>query len=120
MSSFLADEDFPLASVAVLRAVGHDVTAIREIASGSADVEVLAQAVLDQRILLTLDHHFGRLIFREALPAPPGVVFFRYDPAPPREKPAADLLRLLSDREAPIEGHFVTLDRRSVRRRRLP
>lgn len=120
MTPFLADENMPGASIRRLRATGLDVASVREETPGIDDPAVLARAVQDGRILLTLDKGFGRLIYLERLRSPPGVVSFRSDESPARDGPAVDLLRLLADPAVPIEGFFVTIDRHFVRRRPLP
>jgi predicted nuclease of predicted toxin-antitoxin system len=52
---FLADENCDHAVVPGLRAAGHDVVALSEVASRSVDREVLDQAVREGRILITED-----------------------------------------------------------------
>ena len=52
---FLADENFPRPSVAVLREAGHDIQHIGDIAGGSADQDVVARANESGRTLLTFD-----------------------------------------------------------------
>ena len=74
---FLLDEsaDYPLA--AFLRGVGHDVTAIaHDYPHALTDRQVLVIAVNEARILITNDHDFGELIFRQHL-AHHGVILFR-------------------------------------------
>lgn len=51
----LADENVPRAAVPALQKAGHDVVWIRLSGPGSPDSEVLAQAVRENRILLTFD-----------------------------------------------------------------
>ena len=58
---FLADENFPGAAVAALRAAGHDVAWIGMEAPGGSDPEVLARAAREER-MLTFDKDFGELI----------------------------------------------------------
>jgi predicted nuclease of predicted toxin-antitoxin system len=58
------------ALVASLRAAGHDVSYVAEVASGMTDEEVLKLAQDEQRVFLTEDKDFGELIFRFRLPAP--------------------------------------------------
>jgi predicted nuclease of predicted toxin-antitoxin system len=62
--NFLADENFPVPSVTLLRSNGHDVASIREDSRGASDEAVLRRAVIERRILLTLDRDYGELIFR--------------------------------------------------------
>jgi len=56
---FLADENFPGAAVAALTDAGHDVVWIGTTAPGLADVDVLARAARENRILLTFDKDSG-------------------------------------------------------------
>ena len=49
---FLADENFPAASVRALRAEGHDVAAVGETQSGADDSTVLRIAREQQRVLM--------------------------------------------------------------------
>jgi len=53
--TFLADENFPLRAVDVLRQEGFDVSSIREIQPGASDEWVLSLCVAEGRALMTLD-----------------------------------------------------------------
>ena len=75
---FLANENFPLDAVEALRSAGHDVDWVRTDAPGSSDPQVLQRAVADERVLLTFDKDCGELAFHAGLPAPSGVVLFRF------------------------------------------
>lgn len=55
----LTNENFPGDAVVVLRQHGHDVVWIRTDALGSNDVEVLARAQREERIVITFDKDFG-------------------------------------------------------------
>jgi predicted nuclease of predicted toxin-antitoxin system len=59
---FLADESCDFAVVRALRAAGFDVAAVSEDAAGSPDEKVIDLARAEQRILLTEDRDFGRLV----------------------------------------------------------
>jgi hypothetical protein len=76
---WLADECVDAGSVARLRAAGHDVLYIAEVAEGSSDAEVLRRAQAETRLLLTEDKGFGDLVFRSDMPVP-GAVLLRLDP----------------------------------------
>ena len=52
---FLANENFPLASVNLLREAGCEVAAVIQDSPGAKDSEVLKRAVTEQRIVLTFD-----------------------------------------------------------------
>ncbi len=65
----LANENFPEAAVAALRARGHDVAWVRTEAPGRSDREVLEWAQRENQILITFDKDFGELAFHSRLPA---------------------------------------------------
>lgn len=73
----LADENVPEPAVAALRAHGYDVVWMHEVAAGTPDLEVLARAQREQRVLVTLDKDFGELAFRHGAAAQCGVVLVR-------------------------------------------
>lgn len=75
---FLANENFSLDAVEVLRQSGHDVVWIRTSAAGSSDHAVLAQAQAEKRILLTFAKDLGELAFKAKLPASVGIVLFAF------------------------------------------
>lgn len=116
---FLANENFPLPSVLRLRQAGYDVTAISEDAPGAKDFEVLARASREQRIVLTFDRDYGELIYRLGLPAPFGVIYFRFDPITPDE-PAEQLIHLLGVPGLSLEKRFTVVERGQLRQRPLP
>ena len=84
----LTDENLNMRTVELLRNAGHDVMSVLDVAPGSDDREVLARSVSDNRILITLDKKdFGDLIYRQGLPAPPGLLLFRIPDIPPEAQP---------------------------------
>ncbi|MEE4275682.1 MAG: DUF5615 family PIN-like protein [Thermoleophilia bacterium] len=60
----LADEGVEAGVVARLRAEGHDLLYIAELAPGITDDAVLDLAAAEERLLLTADKDFGELVFR--------------------------------------------------------
>src|SRR5664280_2573276 len=74
---FLANENIPAVAVAALQAAGHDVVWVAVASPDSDDRQVLSQAAVEQRLILTFDKDFGELAFRSGLPAGSGV-----DPVP--------------------------------------
>ena len=115
---FLANENFPLASVYQLHEVGYEIAAIIEDSPGITDAEVLRRAVEEERIILTFDRDYGELIYRMKMPSPIGVVYFRYTPLTP-EEPAQHLQRLLHIDGISLEGKFTVVERNQVRQRPL-
>ena len=83
----VADENIPALVVEALRAAGHDVTYITEIAAGIDDDEVLERARALSAILLTADKDFGELAFKVRAPAIAGIVLFRLAGLAPEEIP---------------------------------
>ena len=116
---FLANENFPLKSVYLLREVGHNVASITEDSPGIKDQEVLQRAVNEQRIILTFDRDYGELIYKKRLPIPAGVVYFRFEPVIP-EEPARYLLTLLTADQLHWKGKFTIIERGRVRQKPLP
>ena len=72
----LADEGVDAPTVARLRADGHDVTYVAELAPGITDEAVLDLANAESRVLLTADKDFGELVFRMRR-VPVGVLLLR-------------------------------------------
>ena len=116
---FLADENFPLPSVRVLSSAGHDTAAVVLQSPGIPDERILGRAAREERILLTFDRDYGRLLYRHSLPAPGGIVYFRFVPSSP-EEPAQYLLALLERPELSLPGMLTVAERDRVRQRPLP
>lgn len=74
--TLLADESVARAVLEQLRADGHTVAAMAEIAPGAADTQVLAEADRTQAVLLTEDKDFGELVYRQGA-SHQGVVLVR-------------------------------------------
>lgn len=117
MLRFLADESFPGSVIAQLRAVGHDVVAVKTAMRGASDAEVLAAAQSQSRIVLTFDKGFGELAFRFGLPATSGVILFRLT----GQGPEIDNARALAAISTRVDwaGHFSTVTDSRIRIRAL-
>jgi predicted nuclease of predicted toxin-antitoxin system len=74
---FLANENFPLASVRRLRDAHYDVASVTEDAPGITDHEVLTRAQQEGRIVVTFDRDYGELLYRKGFSATMGIVYFR-------------------------------------------
>jgi hypothetical protein len=79
---------------------------------------VLALACSERRWLVTYVRDYGELIYSLRLSPPPAVIYLRQEPYPP-DRPAQILKDLLTE-PSKIEGHFVVISERSLRRRALP
>jgi predicted nuclease of predicted toxin-antitoxin system len=114
---FLADENFPLQALDVLRSEGFDVSSIREIQPGASDERVLALCAAERRALITLDKDFGEMAFQQRLPAASGILLFRIAPQDADEIARLALGALRS--RADWSGCFAVITRKSIRTRSL-
>ena len=64
----LADSNIAAQAVHALRAVGHDVVYLGERPVDPGDHALLAEAVVEGRIILTKDHDIGVLVHRDLQP----------------------------------------------------
>lgn len=75
---FVADENCAWAVIRALRRAGHNVIAIAEVMRGATDEQVLECARRENRVLITEDLDFGKLVFaRESHSA--GVLLLRFN-----------------------------------------
>ena len=117
---FLANENFPLLSVRLLREAGHRVVSIIQEAPGGKDEYILKRAHTER-----LDHFnlrsgrdYGELIYRHQALPPAGVVYFRFAPATPSE-PAEILLNVMDKADLSVIGKFTIVERNRIRQRSL-
>lgn len=114
---WLADECISLPVVRELRAKGHDVTYMAEMAAGATDAVVLRLAHAETRILLTEDKDFGDLVFRSKMPAP-GVVLLRLDSETTDTK-SARLDAVIAEFGDLLLGRYIVVEARRIRARPL-
>jgi len=114
---FLSNENFPGAAVAALKAAGHDVIWIRTSAPGMPDIDILAWAAREHRILLTFDKDFGELARGSRLPSGCGIVLLRVPMPSPGQvgQRLADLITMRDD----WADHFAVIEPGRVRMRGL-
>jgi predicted nuclease of predicted toxin-antitoxin system len=110
---FLADESCDFAVVRALRASGHDVKAVVELALGAPDDAVLELAVQDRCVLLTEDKDFGQLVFAAGA-SNTGVIFIRY-PASARTTLPQVILDLVEREQARLTGSFIVVQPSRIR-----
>lgn len=77
---FVIDENVAMIVANTLNEIGHDCVAIGRLMSGATDEDVMEVARRERRILVTFDADFGRLVFRERRPPPPGIVYLQARP----------------------------------------
>ena len=116
---FLADENFPMPSVIVLREAGHDVQHMGDIAVGSVDEDVVKRANESGRTILTFDSDLGTLAIARNQPAHGGIVYFRLFSYRP-ETPARMLLDYLAaNPDVDLSGRITVFDPPRVRQRKF-
>lgn len=117
-SRFLCNENIPRASVELLLSEDMDVTWVAASQAGITDREVIQTAIMEQRIIITLDRDYGELIFRHGQTLKTGVIYLRfveYDP----EMPARLILNALKDSSLTFSGKFTVIDHNGIRQRNL-
>jgi len=115
---FLADESCDFAVVRALRAAGFNVLCISEGSPRAEDAEVIRLAVRENRILLTEDKDFGRLVYsygQETL----GVIFLRF-PTFARRRISRDVVNLVKQQGEKLAGSFVTVQPGRIRMSHVP
>lgn len=115
---FVADEGCDFAVVRALRAAGHDVTAILEIAPRAEDPMIIDLAVREQRILLTEDKDFGELVYANARDAS-GVILIRF-PGDVRSTLPTAITTLVNEKGEQLFGSFVVVQPGRIRIGRTP
>ena len=115
---FLGDESCDHSLFRALRAAGHQVLAVSEIAGRADDGVVIEMARAERRILLTEDRDFGRLVYAHGSPTA-GIVYLRVR-GPERASMGplvVDVVARLGDR---LHGAFVVVTPGRVRIGRPP
>ncbi len=115
---FLADENFPITSVKILRKFKWNVEYIGETFKGGKDIFILEKAVKENLIILTLDRDYGELIFKFKFRPPPAVVYFRLDFVMP-EDPAILLIQKVNKENLLLVPFFTVIENHSTRQRKL-
>lgn len=116
---FLADENFPLPSAALLRSAGHDVVHVGDVAGGSTDEDVVAMANKDHRTVLTFDGDIGTLAMARNQPASGGIVYFRLFSYTP-DTPGSMLLDYpAANPDVDLSGRITVFDPPRVRQRKF-
>jgi predicted nuclease of predicted toxin-antitoxin system len=111
----LADENCELEIVVGLRALGHDVVTIAELAPSLDDPSIFAMAQREGRLLLTNDQDFG-VIAEHARLRPPAVVLLRLERvSPPKRVQIAP--RAFDEIDEGVSGTFFVVEPHQIRSR---
>lgn len=114
----LANENFPMPSIRLLRSRGVDVLAVVETCPATDDATIMALAREQSRWLVTYDRDYGELVFKRNVLPPPAILYFRQEPFPATR--AATLILPLLDTPGEINGFLVVVGEQSLRRHKLP
>ena len=115
---FLADESCDFIVVKALRAAGHDVLIVSEIAPRAEDSEVIELALKEKRILLTEDKDFGQLVYAHGQKTL-GVIFLRF-PFSARQQISGEVSNLVKQKGESLVGCFVTVQPGRIRISHIP
>ncbi len=110
---FLADESCDFAVVRALRGAGFDVLCISESTPRAEDLEVIGLALREERILLSEDKDFGRLVYSHGEKTL-GVIFLRF-PTFARKQISRDVLNLVKQQGEKLVGSFITVQPGRIR-----
>lgn len=113
----LANENFPLKSVHILKAGGFDIMVVGAEFAGVADQEVMEVAIQEERTIVTFDRHYGELIFRHGYRPACGVIYLRWKQFGP-DDPGKYLLELLTNTEIDFSHALTVIDEDTIRQRR--
>jgi hypothetical protein len=113
---FLADENFPKSSIFYLRNKGCKVRSIKEEHSGIDDETVLKIAHQEKLVLLTFDRDYSKLIYKEKIFLPKGLVFFRMPlKIGEADLPAKLLLNFIREEKTNFENKFIVVQSDKIR-----
>ncbi len=117
MIKILANENFPLKSVHLLKDAGFDISAISKKYPGISDEEVMKIADTEQRIIVTFDSDYGELIFRHGYKPNAGVIYFRWNEFTPDE-PGKYLVKIFKSGKIDTKKALTVIDTNSIRQRK--
>lgn len=114
----LADESCAGPVIRALRAAGHDLVAIAEVAKGAPDEWIMDRAFAEGRIVITEDRDFGELVYGSGR-STAGVIFVKFHSRARRAKPEAvlDAITKLGPR---LRGGFAVVEPGRVRLGKRP
>lgn len=110
---FLADESCDFAVVRALRSEGHDVVTVADMAPRASDQSVIDLAHREDRVLLTEDKDFGRLVYVSRAKAA-GIILIRF-PSQKRSELAQSVVALVQTHGPRLLSTFVLLQPGRVR-----
>lgn len=113
MSRYLANENFPLEAIKMLRADGADILSATESYRGIDDRSLLRESIKAERILITFDKDFGEFVFRYKTGVPCGIILLRFKPKSARH--VYEIVSELLRRKFTFEGHYSVVTEKKIR-----
>lgn len=113
----LANENFPLSSVQLLKDSGFDVLCVGRDYAGILDTEVLELADTEKRTILTFDKDYGELIFKKGFRPDAGVIIFRWDNFQP-DDPGRYLAELIKAGDLKLSNSLTVITESNIRQRK--
>jgi predicted nuclease of predicted toxin-antitoxin system len=114
---FLLDAHIATAIARALAAAGHDVVRAAVDHATWSDLELLALAVREERVIVTQDSDFSDLIYAWGNPPPPAIIYIRCEPDAQPAMASRVMETLASDR---LNRHMAVIRPSSSRYRPLP
>jgi predicted nuclease of predicted toxin-antitoxin system len=114
----LANENFPLSSIKILKESGYDIVAVGQEFAGILDSEVIAYAISEDRTILTFDRDYGELIFKKGFRPQAGVIYLRWENFQPNE-PGEYLIELFKSKEIHFESTLTVIGLDHIRQRKF-
>ncbi len=112
----LANENFPVTSVNILRSAGYDIKSIGSDYFGIADSEVMNMAMKEHRLILTFDRDYGELVFKRGLKPEAGIIYFRWNNFTP-EEPGEYLLKVFDKKLITFTRRLTVFSENSIRQK---
>jgi predicted nuclease of predicted toxin-antitoxin system len=113
----LANENFPLASVKILRNAGYDIISVGQDFAGILDSEVIELAMNENRTIITFDRDYGELIFKRGYKPLAGVIYLRWENFQPNE-PGEYLIELFHSKDIQFESMLTVIGIDHIRQRK--
>ena len=113
----LANENFPVSSVKILKNAGYDIIAVGQEFAGILDSEVIELAINEHRTIITFDRDYGELIFKKGHKPQAGVIYLRWKDFQPNE-PGEYLIELFNSKDMQFEGMLTVIGVDNIRQRK--
>lgn len=113
----LAIENFPKASVTLLRLKGYDVLSVGDNCPSVEDEDVIDLAIKEERLIITFDKDYGELVFRRGMKPGKGIIFLRLEVFT-SEEPAEIIHKRIESRRFDFEKALTVVDKVFVRQRK--